>query len=91
MSLLSRVLSVGMAALGLVVLLRGRPLVRWPRSRPPAPPGLIRASGLCLLLAAASIVASAELHARALAIVLALAALGVGLIPLIVASRQGRI
>jgi hypothetical protein len=91
MSLLQKVLYGGLAVGALVLLIRGQLLLRWPRRRPADPPRLVRALGLSLLLIVASQVASYELHARVLAIALAGAGLLVVLVPLIVASRQGRI
>jgi hypothetical protein len=85
------VLSLGVAALGLVMLIGGRPLIRWPRHRPPDPPGVVRASGLGMVLVAAAIVVGVGLDAWTFGLVLAVAAMLVGLIPLILASRQGRI
>ena len=82
---------VGMTVGGLALVIRGRTLVRWPRHRPPDPPGVIRAVGLCVVLVAASITAGAGLHAPLVALALAVAAPFVVLVPVILASRQGRI
>jgi hypothetical protein len=90
MSLLQRVLSVGLVVLGLVMLIRGQPLFRWSRHRPADPPWLNRLAGLSGLLLVAGTVAGSELHAWGLAYGLLIAAMLVVLVPMIVASRQGR-
>jgi hypothetical protein len=90
MSLLQKVLAGGLVVGGLVLLIRGQPLLRRPRRRPADPPWLARASGLSVLLMVAGMVAGSELHASTLAYGLLIAAMLVVLEPMIVASRQGR-
>jgi hypothetical protein len=82
-------LRVGIAVLALALLLRGQLLGRWLRRRP-GDPLLVRAVGLCLLLAVASLVASDELNLRALAVALSVGGLLVALGPMVMGSRQGR-
>ena len=68
--------------------LGGQFLGRWSRRRP-GDPLLVRAVGLCLLLLAASLVASDQLNLRALVVALLVGGLLVVLGP-VARSRQGR-
>ena len=82
-------LRVGIAVLALVLLIRGQFLGRWSRRRP-GDPLLVRAVGLCLLLAVVSLVAGDQLNLRALVVALSVGGLLVVLGP-VLRGRQGRL
>ena len=85
MPLLQKVLCAWIVCAGVVLLIRGRPLVPGPRGLPPDPAWLTQSHGLSLLLFVAGIAAGSGLT-----YVLLIASMLVLLVPRIVVSRKRR-